>query len=395
MKKTKYSIVVIGAGIAGLSAIKKIREVNKEISILLITNEDRLPYKRTKINKHISVGFEKEQFKLLNENWYLEQNVDLLYSDVLRINIIEKSLQLNNDQIVEFDKLLIATGAKPFVPKIMGIAPAEITNVHFAVKVEELIQGLDTKQNFLIIGGGVEGIETADQLVKLGKKVVIIERQKNPLIKLFPNNLSNHIYSNIKKAGIEYISNSLIKEMVKLPNNKYELKANGKCFVFDEIISCAGTRSNIELLRDTGIKTNRGILVNKFMQTSYPYVFAAGDVAEHEGGVITGLWHPAEYQGINAGRNIIGLGIVYKPVPLRLKTNVFGNFYFSANYFERFTPNIEVVLEEKGEYLAEYYLKDNKIIGLVMMNNKEQAKLYQNAVANNYTYEELQKQLKA
>lgn len=376
-----YDIVIVGAGIAGISAIKKIREFDKSVSILLVSNEERLPYKRTKINKHIAERFSKNQFSLFNEEWYQDHNIKRMYGQVQDVDTSNKTIKFFSNEIVSFNKLLLAIGAEPFIPDINGIESDALMPVRYAHGVELLQSRLDTMNCVLVIGGGVEGIETAFELKKLGKEVHIADSNKNALAKLFPENISSHIFNALKNNGVFYYSETRVNQAQKV-DDKYVVNIHGNILFFDGVIVCAGTRPNLALAKQSKLKTNKGILVNKFMQTSHSDVFAAGDVAEHENGLVTGLWHPAEYQGFSAGLNMINLGQAYSPVPLRLKTSVFGEFYFSANYIEHEKPEIKTIAFENNKVWGELYMLDSIILGITMMNDKVKSKAYYSLVAN-------------
>ncbi|MFA6403391.1 MAG: NAD(P)/FAD-dependent oxidoreductase [Salinivirgaceae bacterium] len=388
-KATSYTYIIVGAGIAGISAIKKIRELDLVNPILLISDEDRMPYKRTKINKSIATGFEKEAFQLYEPEWYLQNNVELCFAKVYNVFLHEHKLLVNGNTLVTYQKLLLATGSIPIYPAIKGIVASDNVDVHFARNVAALIQVTALLSRFLIIGGSVEGLETANQLSKMGKTVTVVERSMNPLSRFFPEYITSQIYDALKKAGVTYLPGTTIAELVKTPKNTFQLINNQKTLEFDRIIVCAGTRPNTELAQKACLDMGKGVLVNEFMQTSNPDVFAAGDVAQHPNGEVTGLWHSSEFQGFCAGTNMVELGTNYQPVPTRLKTNLFGGFYFSANFNLSQAEGINVVKEEKGTLIREFYIKDGLVVGLVMANDKERDKLYQKAVAEKWTMEEV------
>jgi NAD(P)H-nitrite reductase large subunit len=388
-----YTYLIVGAGIAGLSAIKKIRESDVKGSILLISNEDRLPYKRTKINKSMAAGFTKDEFMLNPADWYKAQHIDLAYQEVLKINTDENEVVLADGQLIRFQKLLLTTGATPVYPAIQGISDSDLQNVHFAKNVEHIHNTLADKNEVLIIGGSVEGLETANQLIKMGKKVVVIDRLKDPLGKLFPDYLTKKIYAGMKEAGVVYLPGFTLNNLVKTDDKRYKMDTPEYKTTFDALLVCAGVRPNIRLAVQADIACDKGILVNEFMQTSVANVFAAGDVAQHPDGSVTGLWHPAEYQGYCAGENMLAVGSAYHPVPLRLKTTLFGNFYFSANYHLSHSYRLNVSAEELNGVFREFYVLDSRVLGMVMMNDKERAKTYQQAVAEQWTLEKVKEQL--
>lgn len=379
--RKEYAFIVIGAGIAGLSAVKKIKELEPDSTVLLISNEDRLPYKRTSINKAISSGFTTDQFSLEPLLWYTNNYIDLIYNQVISLDADKKTIVLKTNEQIGFGKLLFANGSSPFIPPIEGITEKDFTHVRNAHQVELLLEKVNKMQQVLIVGAGVEAIETADQLHRLGKKVIMADHSPDPLAKLFPHELTRIIYKSIAEAGIVYCTNTIVSHIDKIGDSKYRVTLCGNSYEIDGIILCAGIRPNKQIAEQAGIIVNRGILVNEFMQTSDPNIFAAGDVAEHAGGLITGLWHPAEYQGINAGQNMVNPGTIYQSVPLRLKTTVFGKFFFSSNYTLMHNQADEVITKTSDQYFARYYLNHRKIKALVLYGDKEHTKLYQNAVA--------------
>ncbi|MCK9208411.1 MAG: NAD(P)/FAD-dependent oxidoreductase [Salinivirgaceae bacterium] len=388
-KQKKYPYLVVGAGIAGLSAVKKIRELDIKSSILIITDEDRLPYKRTKINKSIAKGFEKEEFQLFDAKWYNENNVELCYTKAIRLTLAEKEMELSRQAKVTYGKLLLSQGSKPYIPKINGLDEQKTHAVHFAGQVEKLRNEVETKHKILIVGGSVEGLETANQFIKMGKEVTVVERNQNPLSRFFPPELAKQIVSDLHTDGVDYFDNFHLSELNRNAKGQYQLQSPKGMQEFDTVVVCAGTQPDIQLAKLAGIKTERGICVNEFMQTSDVHVFAAGDVAQHPDGSVTGLWHSAEFQGFCAGENMAAFGKVYQPVPQRLKTSLFGGFYFSANFSRSKELNVKTITEKQGNLFREFYIKDGKVQGLVMSNDKERDKLYQKAVAENWSVDEI------
>ena len=147
-----------------------------------------------------------------------------------------------------------------------------------------------------LLRSGVEGIETADQLHRMNKKVVIIDRHGLPMRKLLPEIISQKLKETMLTLGLNYHSNTTISNIHKTNEGKYQTTIDNINYLFDGIISCAGTQPNIDLPSKSGIVVNKGVIVNDYFSTNDPYIYAAGDVAEHKNNIITGLWHAAEYQ---------------------------------------------------------------------------------------------------
>ncbi len=389
-KNLKY--IIIGAGIAGLTAIKGIREIDNSGSILLLSNENRLPYKRTKINKHITVGFKTNDFSINEPNWYKEQGVEIIYDDITSIKLELKQVESKNNCFT-YDKLLLAIGAQPKITKTKGLADIPYHFVHFASEVERIIKQAKDKKHYLIIGGGIEGLETADQLLALNKKVTVVQRSTNPLKSLFPKYITNKIYQTIKNSGINYLDGEEVLSIQNKGGGNYQAITNNHIINCDEVIVCAGSKANIDRIKQSGLNVNNGIIVNEYLQTSNQDIYAAGDVAEHPNGLVTGLWHPAEYQGLTAGKNMAGKNEIYYEVPYRLKSEFLGKFLFSANYYKVTNKTTQPIIESNDNIYRELFIENNKLYALVMMNDKNRAKKYQKAIAENWSAKKLQEEI--
>ncbi|TLX75593.1 NAD(P)/FAD-dependent oxidoreductase [Labilibacter sediminis] len=382
--------VIIGAGIAGFSAIKAIREETKEKSILWITNEDRIPYKRTKINKNIAKGFNKNDFALIEHDWLVDNHIELLYDEVTEIKTDKNELIFNHRGHLRYKKLIIATGNTPNPLNINNLPAENIHHIHSARQAENIIRTTRQSNKYLIIGAGVEGVEIADQLIKLKKEVVLVEKNKEVISRFFNPRFSQLMRKSIINSGINLITevkNISYKESL---SDQAIIEIDGIEYEFDTIISTIGYTPNIKLADDSYITCDKGILVNEKLETSAQDVYAAGDVAQHPSGEITGLWHAAEKQGYIAGKNAAGQNLQNILKPFRMKTEVFNEFYFSA-----LPPNNDtnVITEEKENMIRELYFKNNKLQGVLMLNDQSRAKTYQRALMEQWTPDEINKKL--
>ena len=274
---------------------------------------------------------------------------------------------------------MLATGASAVIPKISGVDSKEIHRVQNAKDVDDVLDASVGKERFLIIGGGVEGIETADQLVRKGKQVVIASRMKLPLQKLFPETLLNELVKKINAKGVHLFNGVSVSNITK-KDEHYEVTLKGQKLRFDVIIACTGAVPNIDLARKAELKVERGILVNEYLQTSDKDILAAGDVAQHNRGVVTGLWHAAEHQGELAALYILGKPQKHDLPPFRLKTDVFGLFMFSGAYEEMIPGAYEVNEERYADVHRIMYYLDNQLKSVVFINDKNRAKIYQQAL---------------
>lgn len=392
MEQGKYPIVVIGGSIAAISFIRTLRQNKNQEKILLVFGEDRLPYKRTKINKNMVRGFDKDEFMIADENWYRENNVDLLNDWALTIDRENKLIEFKSTPQVTYGKLLLATGSSSMVPRISGIDRSEIHHVQNASDVERLLAEAKNKRRFLIIGGGVESVETADQLVRKGKEVILLGRMLYPMQKLFPHEMIEPLEQAMQNKGMEWHSGVSISSIEK-NGELYQTKIKGELKEFDVVVACAGSVPNVTLAKVSNLKVENGVVVDEWMRTSDKNILAAGDVAQHENGVVTGLWHAAEHQGQLAALNLYENKEAHTLPPYRLKVCVFGLYLFSAAYEKIMPDQYEILKEEEGEIKRMLYFKANSLEACVMLNDGNRAKLYQQALMEHWTKEKFIKEL--
>lgn len=383
-----YNIIIIGAGIAGLSAIKSIREEDQQSSILLISDEDRLPYKRTKINKLLDVGFNKDDFKIHAQEYYYINHIDLSYEEITQLIPEQKTIHgIHNSYI--YNKLLIATGKKPKSLPFKKIPTDKIFHIYKASDAENLIHAANNLNHFLIIGGGVEGLEMADQLIKMKKRVTLVNKSNHLMHKHLTKSTSKILENRLKENGIDIIVDSDIENKLTYNNDAiYYNKTNA----FDAIVTCIGAVPNCDFITDSSILIKNGIQVNWQLQTFEESIYAAGDVAILPDESGSYLWHEAEAQGYHVGTIILGHKSNYKNKPFRLKSNIMGMFLFSQNKPDNI-DDYYIIIEENDTLYRELFVKDDRITGIIMINDKSRSKTYEKAVWEQWSIGQLHKEL--
>lgn len=389
--ETLYDTIVIGAGIAGLSASKAFAEARSGSSILLINGEDRLPYKRTKISKNIAKGYETDEFCLTHPLDLANQSIQLVNRQVLNIDRAAKTVELSDGMVVGWKTLILAVGA---IPK--QIFTAKPALVRTAEDGEALCRSMRPASTVAVIGGGVLGVEVADQLVRAGRKVTLICRGDMMMPHELNRALSDRVEAAMTEAGIIYCYNVHVDDVI-FTESGYQVRSNGEETLYDLVVECTGSDPDIRLAQRCGLETEIGVRVGPTLQSSDPAIFVAGDCTQLHDGAVAHLWHQAEDQGRCAGQNaaafLDGNPLAVNPNrPRRLKCEVFGLFLFSINAHLRKTAD-SLQCYQGGDICQEFGFSGGRLISAIMMGDKARGKLYEKAVWEGLSPEEVERDL--
>lgn len=388
----EYSYAVIGAGIAGVSAVRAIRELDETGSILLVNDEDRPPYKRTKISKKMAAGFGLQDFALEPADWYREMNVTLAEGTVGAVELSPRRIRLDGGEVFACGKIILANGASPWVPE--GIEVVDAARVHVARRAEEIDrirEAAASVTKVLVVGHGVLGVEVAEQLRLLGKEVELLGGGSRLLSNRLNGVLSERLADLLTRNGIVLRMNERVHAIERREGGVAVLTGRGE-HTAGLVVFCTGVRPNTDLARRAGIAVGQGVLVDEHLLTSHPGIYAAGDVAEHPNGYVSFLWHAAELQGRIAGSNAAGAELVHDRRPFRMKLEVFDEYYFSMNPPQS-EEGCDVVEERDGEMYRCLYFREGSLTGVLMANDKPRAKEYVVAAREGWPKDEVDTRL--
>ena len=318
-------IIILGGGQSAAYAIREIRNNDKKSSITLITEENYYPYERPPLSKDYLLGKkEKQDIEFFESSFYKENNIEFKFQTQI------KSADFNNNQLIDlsdntykYKKLLITTGS---INRTLEVNNLEIKNKDKFIYLrnindsEKIIQKAKVSSNIIIIGGGFIGLEIASSLSQLKKNVIIIEKSKQLMSRIVPDQIAKIVEKKHQEEGNKiYLESDITSihesgEFIDVTiNNKTNLKA-------DLIIIGVGSKANDEIFKNTNLQLDNGIVVDEYCQTSIENVFAAGDVAN--------FYHPfykknlrlesykhAQNHGTFAGKNILGIKESYNDIP--------------------------------------------------------------------------------
>ena len=383
-------IVIVGSGIAAVTAIKTIREIDLDSEIYLIGQEKFYPYNRIRLSKGIFDELDENNILIKKKEWYQQNKVEIfINTKVENIDIDSLELLLGDGSKVRYDKLLITTGSRNNIPAIDGIDKDNVYTLRGLNDALNIKDSLKESKQIIVIGGGILGLEMSWILHQHGIKVTIIEFQSRLMSRQLDYRASEILKNTIQGCGIEVLTSTGVKGITGnqkvegvLIGDKVELKC-------DIVIHSTGIKPNKELTVNTKVEIKRGIVVNNKMETNVDNIYAAGDVAEFDGQVI-GLWNIAIEQGKVAGYNISGRKIEYAKITPVTTLNAFEISLFSMGCTNE-AESTKVLVEEdtNSKLYKKIFLKNNKIIGAIVIGDKKRSPLLKTAIEKEITLGEV------
>jgi flavorubredoxin/NADPH-dependent 2,4-dienoyl-CoA reductase/sulfur reductase-like enzyme/rubredoxin len=374
--KDRKNIVVVGAGAAGVSAVQEIRKRNEACSIILISEEDSLPYYRPRLTKDFDENNLDGNFYLINKKWIKENKIDFRSSTkVTEILAKDRKVKLSSGDTVKYDELILATGAKPFLPPIRNIELAGVFSQRSIEDIKLIKQAGMKSKKAVIIGGGVLGLEAAHELKQLGVDVSVVEISQRILPRMIDEKGSNLLTSMFEEEKINILTNKKVKSILGEKSVTGVELTTGEVIDADLVVVSAGIEPEIGFIKQADIKVNKGIVVDNKMQTNIPNIYAAGDISEFEG-CNYGLWQPALEQGKVAGINAVGDELIFEPevYPTSFQTEKIDAF--SVGLIDTTNTKVTAVqefIDDKSKTYTKLIFAGNVLIGGILINNIDKA----------------------
>jgi NAD(P)H-nitrite reductase large subunit len=380
--------LIIGNSVAAIAAVEAIREKDGKSDITLISDEPQFMYSRPLISYLLAGNVKVEQMYYREKNFYEKNKVKaVLGRKVTNVDVANRKVVLEDGEEFIFEKLLIATGGKPIVPKTKGSdlnGVFTFTKWDDVEKIKKFLLGTEVKRA-VIVGGGLIGLKAAEGLTALGIKITIVELSDRIMSSTFDSTTSEMIKKILEKRGIEVVTKNTADEMIANGSKVGGIVLrDGTRISCEMVVFAIGVSPNIEMVKNSGINVNRGIHVDEYMRTNFPDIYAAGDVVEAYDLVMRenrpiAIWPIASIQGAVAGHNMAG----------GTKKYVGG---FAMNSIEICDiPTVSMGLtdppagkgyevlqqldEEKSTY-RKIILKDNVVVGAIFVKDIDRAGIF-------------------
>ncbi|GCD08482.1 NAD(P)/FAD-dependent oxidoreductase [Clostridium tagluense] len=360
--------VIIGASAAGINAAKTLRILDKDAEITLISKDTKV-YSRCMLHYVISGSKTEEDICFTEDDFFNKYEINWISGKkIIGINIYNKFLTTDDERIVTFDKLLIASGADSFIPPIKNLRGAN--NVYALRHMEDVVNINSVAKintSAVIIGAGLVGIDAAIGLIEKGVKVNIVEMAPG-ILPIQLDAKTAKVYENeLIKNGAQVYTSVSVEEII-IDENK-DVKAvklgDGRKINCDFIICAAGVRPNVDFLKDDRIKIEKGIVIDSRCKTSVEDIYAAGDVCG-----ISPIWPMAVKQGIVAAYNMTGnLKELDDYFSFKNSMNFFGIQTVSLGVLEAPDNTYEVEVRVYRDIYKKIIHKDGVIYGAILQGD--------------------------
>ena len=369
-KLMKY--LIIGNGPAGTEAAAAIRKHDADGEITVLSASSHLYYYRPKLVEYLCENISIDSFTLFKPDFYASKNIENKLGVRIK-NIVAASHEVidENGLAYSYDKLLIATGARSFIPPMDGFGMRGTFSLRSVTDADNMKTFLVPGQKVVIAGAGLLGLESANSIKKIGCDVTVIDNGAYLLSRQLDLTGAGILETMLKAKGLNFIYNDTVAALKGGTTLSAVTLKSGEQLEASALLVSAGVRPRIELAKDCGIETDRAIKVNDLMQTSAPDVFAAGDCAEWNGKNF-GLWPIAREQGMCAGANMTGAETTYKGLIPQTVLKITEIDLYSAGEFN--AGDAEVFSAQGDSFYKKIVVRDKKAIGAIVIGDAEAVK---------------------
>lgn len=367
-------VLIIGNGVAGITAARLLRSENSSVEIKIYTEEKYHYYPRPQLIEFLGNRVSLENIFPYPGNWYKENEIEIyLERKVDRIDPENKEVIFFDGEKTNYDRLILASGSSSFIPPINGVDKKGVFVLKKLDDVFAIKDHAELSKRAVVIGGGLLGLESARALKYLGLDVTVIEFNDRLLPRQLDKDGADVLSRQVEKMGIKVILEATVNELSGDENVSGVYLKDGRSFECELVLISAGVRSNVKLAETANIRVNKGIVVNEYLETSLKDIFAIGDVAEFDGQVYGIIPAAIDQAKIVAG-NV--LGKVYSSYKGTVPSNTLKVVDIDlvsigiVNPVKSGYEELRLKDKEKGFY-KKIILKDNKVVGAILLGSKK------------------------
>ncbi len=390
-KDTNDFYIILGGGAAALNAAKAIRERDKTGRVVMVSEENYLPYSRPMLTKSLTAGLDPDQLALEPLNWYTQNQVfTVLGRKVVKVDTEAKEVVLDGGDKLSYTRLIYALGSECFVPDFEGSKLNGVTAVRRFADVEAIRPRLVAGGHAVVIGGGVLGLEAAWQMRQAGLEVTVLERAESLMNRQLNPEAGALLAAAAQKQGVNVLTGVEVARVEGTDKVTGVVLADGRRLDADVVLVSAGVRANVEIARSMGLAVERAVVVDEHMQAA-ENVYACGDCAQFEG-VSLANWTQAVEEGRVAGANAAGEAVSYKPVSTGLNFEGFATSVYAAGDNGSDPKKMYKTLESRDQQKAHYRrltFFNGRLCGVVLLGDTSAMAKLTKALEEHATYKQV------
>lgn len=380
--KTKY--LIIGNSAGGVGAAEAIREIDPDGSMTIVGEEPYPAYSRPLISKYVTGEYDPDGMRIRPTDFYQKKDIDLrLGHKAYKMDISKSTVTLDDGSEIGYEKLLLATGGKPIIPKMEGMGKAGIFNFINLADAKKLEEYLPEARRAVVIGGGLIGISATEALVKRGLKVTVVEMKNYILNTILDEPAGRVAEYAVKKYGVNIMTGRTVAKIMGEDKVTGVVFDDGHEMVCDMVVVAVGVFPRVELAQTEEININRGIVVDNHMMTSVTDIYACGDASEaydyvYGAGRLSPVWPNAYIGGRVAGYNMAGLPTKYRGGTAMNSLNYFGLELATAGMASPPPEGeYEVLTQERDEVYRKLIVNsEDKLVGMIFVGDIDKAGIY-------------------
>lgn len=392
-KDTDRRYLILGGGVAAVSAAEAIRSRDKTGNITMLSAEDYLPINRPMLTKDLkTIAQDPDSIQIHDRQWYDERNISLkLGVTALALDVRAKTVSASDGETYGYDKLIYATGAECFVPPFEGCGKPGVLTIRHLWDSRELQERMETAKKAVVIGGGVLGLEAASELMRSGIQVTVLEATPQIVGRQVDADSAARLKAAMESMGVACHEGVSIAAVEGEEQAEGVRLADGRVFPADFVVVSCGNRGNVQAAQAAGVDVDRAIVVNQRMETNVADVYACGDCCQMDG-VNYQLWQEAADQGRAAGANAAGEKVKYANRPMGLSMEGFGTALFAMGDPGK-KPDVPYKTVETADHvrgrMEKYWFLGESLEGAVIIGAPEKTADISKAVTAHARYSEL------
>lgn len=369
VRKNKERLVLVGNGLAGMRMLEELLEIAPDLyTIEVFGAEPHGNYNRILLSPVLSGEKQLNDIMLHPHEWYVQRGIKFNAGDeVVSIDRVHRKVVSASGYSTGYDRLVLATGARPVVLPLPGKDLAGVTTFRDIYDIERMMAAAKKYQKAVVIGGGLLGLEAAHGLNQQGMQVTVLQRSDKLMDQQLDKEASELLKASLEARGIRI---ELCAQTTAIQGDERVqavLLDDGRRIDAELVVMAVGIAPNISLAQKTGLHCERGVVVNDTMQTFDPRIYAVGECVQHRGntyGLVEPLWGQAFVCATQLGQRA---GVQYRGTQLATKLKVSGIDLYSAGQIQDDNAGDDLVIRDakRGIY-KRLILKNNKVVGAVL-----------------------------